>query len=118
MAAQSVRNYREVELEARRVIKIRIRFPRSVILAGESQKGGWQDIEREAVEGTTVIQLLSDLVSTYPGFREGVFNPQTGTLNEQIGVVVNDQLLTFSEVTQNLLADDDRIVIVPIYAGG
>ncbi len=79
---------------------------------------GWSGIEREVADGTTVLELLSDLAAAYPEFRESVFNPDVGTLNEQIGVVLNDVLLTFEEVNHTRLVDEDIVTLLPIYSGG
>lgn len=100
------------------MIEIRVRFPAFVLRTYENGKGGWVELERSIEDGTTVIQLLSDLVTSYPGFREGLFNPETGTVSEQIGVGLNNQLLTFDEITQIKLGNNDTVVILPIYSGG
>ena len=40
------------------------------------------------------------MVTTYSGFRQAVYNPDTGLVNEQTSVVLNDCLLTFREISQ------------------
>ena len=100
------------------VSTVSVRFPGFVFRTPVAKNEGWVDSTRETPEGDTVLDLLSDLVTAYPGFREAVFNPETGTVAEQIAVVLNDQLLTFSEMSERKLVNDDRLVILPVYAGG
>jgi molybdopterin converting factor small subunit len=100
------------------VVSVTVRFPSSVFKTGSGEAGGRVELRKDLPDGTAVIRLLSDLVTTYPGFREAVFNPESGTVNEQIGVVLNDTLLTFAEITETTLNDSDTLTIVPIYAGG
>jgi molybdopterin converting factor small subunit len=100
------------------VSKVSVRFPSFVFRARVAEDGGWVYSTIEAAEGDTVLDLLSDLVAAYPGFREAVFNPETGAVAEQVAVVLNDQLLTFAEMSERKLVSDDRLVILPVYAGG
>ena len=105
-------------MESGSVIRLRIRFPAFVVKTLQNGTGGWVDIEKQVSNGTTVLQLLKGLATVYPGFREGLFNPDTGTVGEQIGVVLNNQLLTFAEMTQTKISNNDSLVILPIYSGG
>ena len=75
-------------------------------------------MEKEIGERTTVNELLSALVLTSPGFRESVFNPDVGLVNEQMNVVLNNELLTYAEISQTTLADGDTVTLLPIYSGG
>jgi len=100
------------------VVRVNVRFPSFVFKTLAGRVGGWVGLTREVTDGTTVAGLLSDLVETYPGFRERVFSPDTGTVNEQIGVVLNDRLLAFAELSQIGLSNDDKVVIQPVYSGG
>ena len=98
--------------------RIRLKLPSWVAVMLDAKASGWLTLEKEIEEDTTISDLLSDLVVTYPGFRQAVFNPDTGHLNDQINVVLNDKLLNFREVTEKKLIDDDTIVLLPIYYGG
>ena len=100
------------------MVKISVRFPSFVFKTPAAENTGWVEATREMGQGSTVLDSLSDLVAVYPGFREAVFNPETGAVAEQIAVVLNDELLTFAEMSQRKLASDDRLVILPVYAGG
>jgi molybdopterin converting factor small subunit len=100
------------------VVRVQVKLPSYIAKEPGTDTTGWRTIEKETGKGTTVRKLLSILVATYPGFRESVFNPDTGSINEQINVVLNTQLLTFAEILQTELADNDTITLLPIYLGG
>lgn len=98
--------------------KVRVRLPSWIARMLDAKASGWLTLEKETGEGATVNDLLMGLVSSYPGFREAVFNPDTGGLNDQISVILNNKLLNFTEVSQTKLADGDTIVLLPLYYGG
>ena len=100
------------------MIRVRIRLPSHVARMPGAETTGWLELEKEMGEGTTVHELLSTLVLTYPGFRESVFNPDVGLVNEQINVVLNNELLTFAEISETGLADNDTVALLSIYSGG
>jgi molybdopterin converting factor small subunit len=100
------------------VVSVVASFPSFVFGTGTGKAGSQVELRKDLPDGTTVIRLLSDLVTGYPGFREAVFNPESGTVNEQIGVILNDTLLTFAEITETTLKEGDSLTILPIYAGG
>ncbi len=98
--------------------RVRLKLPSWVAAMLDAKAPGWLTLEKEIEEDATISDLLTSLVATCPGFRQAVFNPDTGHLNDQINVVLNDKLLTFQEMTQTKLRDGDTIVLVPIYYGG
>ncbi len=98
--------------------KVCLELPSWVAVMLDAKVPGWLTVEKEIAEDATAISLLMSLVSTYPGFRQALFNPDTGHLNDQVNVILNDKLLTFQEVTQTKLRDGDTIMLVPIYFGG
>ncbi len=75
-------------------------------------------VEKDVEDGVTVAGLLADLVASYPGFREAVYNPGSGAMSEQIGVILNGRLLSFSEISQTRLSNNDDLLVQPIYSGG
>ena len=98
--------------------KVEVRLPPHISNMLDGKSSGWLVLEEEIDESTTVINLLSTLVATYPGFRETVYNPEVGSINEQLGVVVNDKLLTYQQISQTRLAENDSILLLPLYYGG
>lgn len=98
--------------------KIKLRLPSWIAAKLEVKSSGWLTLEKEVGEGSTISDFLVGMVMTYPGFREAVYNPDAGLVNEQINVVLNDRLLTFREISRAKLIDGDTIVLLPIYYGG
>ncbi len=98
--------------------KVQIKLPPWIAAALGAGASDWLVLEIEIKKGATVDRLLNELVASYPGFRERVFNPDTGHLNEQLNVVLNGTLLTFREITKKKLAPGDNITLVPLYSGG
>ena len=97
---------------------VRIRLPPHIANVLGAEGNSWLEVEREIGPETTVLELLSSLVVTFPGFRESVFNPDVGLVNEQMNVVLNDELLTFAEISETKLAVNDMVTLLPIYSGG
>lgn len=100
------------------VATVRIRFPAFVFKTPAGESGGLVVVERDIQDGASVAGLLADLVATYPGFREAVYNPESAVMSEQIGVVLNGQLLSFSEISEAKLSNGDQVLVQPIYSGG
>jgi hypothetical protein len=98
--------------------KIRVRLPPHIAQMLDARSSGWLELEKEVKERTTINNLLTSLVADYPGFRETVYNPNAGVINDQIGVVLHDRLLTFEEISQTILQENDTITILPLYYGG
>ncbi|MFH0846670.1 MAG: MoaD/ThiS family protein [Chloroflexota bacterium] len=98
--------------------KVKLRLPSWIARMLDAKATGWLTLEKEMKDSATVDNLLMNLVATYPGFREAVFNPDTGGLNDQISVILNNKLLTFKEVSETRLKDGDTIVLLPLYYGG
>jgi len=98
--------------------KIKLRLPSWIAAKLEVNSSGWLTLEKEVGEDSTISDFLVSMVITYPGFRETVYNPDAGLVNEQINVVHNDRLLTFGEISRAKLNDGDTIVLLPLYYGG
>ena len=98
--------------------KVRLELQPWVAAKIETKSSGWLTLEQEVVEGTTVNDFLTNMIVSYPNFRESIYNPDTGIVTEQINFVLNDRLLTFQEISQTRLTDGDIILIIPLYTGG
>jgi molybdopterin converting factor small subunit len=98
--------------------KVQVKLPPHVAQMLNAKSSGWLVLEEETKDQTTVSSLLSSLIANYSGFRETVYNPEAGSLNEQIGVVLNEKLLTLDEISQTTLVENDSILILPLYYGG
>jgi len=98
--------------------KVNVRIPPHVAVMLNAGSSGWLVIQEELKGRMTVSDLLFSLVLTYPGFRETVYNPDVGVVNEQIGIILNDKLLAFEEISRTMLKENDSITILPLYYGG
>ncbi len=98
--------------------KVQVRIPPHVAKMLDAGSSGWLVLEQELNKPLTVSDLLSSLVMSYPGFRETVYNPNVGVINDQVGLILNDRMLTFEEISQTVLRENDSITIVPLYYGG
>lgn len=98
--------------------KIRLKLPSWVATMIDAKSSGWLTLEKETGKDTTVSDLLADLAVTCTGFRQAVYDPDTGLVNEQINVILNDNLLTFREVSETKLTDGDTVILIPLYYGG
>lgn len=98
--------------------KIKLKMPPWVASMLDARNSDWLVLEKETQEGTTIGDLLADLASSYTDFRKAIFNPDVGKVNDQVMVILNDNLLPYSEVTEAKLNDGDSIMLVPVYFGG
>ena len=98
--------------------KVALKLPSWIAARLDANSSGWLTLEKEVAEGTTINDFLMGMVVAYPGFREAVYNPDTGLPTEQVNFVLNGRLLNFREMSQIILTDGDTIVLIPLYYGG
>ena len=98
--------------------KVQLKIPPFFAYIMDSSASDWFVVEREIGEETTVCGLLTDLALSNPGFREVVFNPDKGTISDQINIVLNQKLLNFPREMDTKLSDGDVITLLPMYSGG
>lgn len=73
---------------------------------------------KEEVEGRagTVIELINDLETKYPGIAERV--SEGGKIRRFVNVYVNEEDIRFLQAEQTPVKDGDEVSIVPAIAGG
>jgi molybdopterin synthase sulfur carrier subunit len=69
------------------------------------------------VEGGTVQEALQNLDTTYPGFRDRLYDDQ-GKLRQFINIYVNDSDIRFGQGLETPVSERDELSIVPAVAGG
>jgi molybdopterin synthase sulfur carrier subunit len=89
-------------------VKVRIPTPLRKLTSGEG--------EVSAI-GKTVVEVLDDLESKYPGFRERLFD-ESGNLRRFINIYLNDEDIRFLNGPDTVVKDSDEISIIPAIAGG
>jgi molybdopterin converting factor small subunit len=70
-----------------------------------------------AASGDTVAEVLAELESAHPGFRERLFD-EGGQLRRFVNVFVADEDIRFLEGVDTKVADGQTLSIVPAVAGG
>jgi molybdopterin synthase sulfur carrier subunit len=68
-------------------------------------------------KGSTVGEVFSDLVGTYPGLK-GQLIDDSGSLHKFVNVYLNDDDIRYLEQLDTKIADGDEISILPAVAGG
>ena len=97
---------------------VKIKLPSWVAVAIDPKAKDWLTVEKESGENTTALELLMNFAKTNSGFRQAVFNPDSSVIIDQINVILNDRLLTYQEISELKLKDNDTIMLLPIYLGG
>jgi molybdopterin converting factor small subunit len=98
--------------------KVKLTFPAAFAATLDAKGSDLVTLEKEIETKTTIDNLLSDLASIYADFRKAVFNSDSGTVSDQVHIVLNNNLLQNPEVKAARLNDGDDIFILPVYAGG
>lgn len=68
-------------------------------------------------EGTTIGEVLQQLVATYPAMADQVF-AEDGSLHRFVNVYVNDDDVRYLDKLDTKVADGDTVSILPAVAGG
>ena len=69
------------------------------------------------VVGSTVSQVLVDLDSRFPGFRDRLYDGD-GKLRQFINIYLNDADIRFGQGLDSPVGENDDLSIVPAVAGG
>ena len=67
-------------------------------------------------EGSTVRELLDDLDSHYPGFKDLLVTD--GQLHRYVNIYLNDEDIRFLDKLDTPLKEGDTLAILPALAGG
>ncbi len=68
-------------------------------------------------EGGTISELISNIDSRYPGFREQLADDR-GELHRFVNIYLNDEDIRYLKGAETELADGDEVSILPALAGG
>jgi MoaD family protein len=69
------------------------------------------------VAGSTIGEVLNELVQRYPGVTAQVLNDD-GTLHKFVNVYVNDDDVRYLSLLETPVKDGDEVSILPAVAGG
>jgi MoaD family protein, archaeal len=70
-----------------------------------------------SAEGATLVEVLKDLESRYPGITKNVI-AETGACTGFVNIYVNDEDVRFSGGLDTEISDGDSVTILPAVAGG
>ncbi len=73
--------------------------------------------EEVAAAGATIAEVLADLETKHPGFREKLFDAE-GRIKRHVNIFANDEDIRFLSNLDTPVADSDEVSIVPAIAGG
>jgi len=76
-----------------------------------------QDQKEVEASGSTVGELLDDLVGRHPGLREQLFTGE-GNLHRFVNLYVNGRDVRYLDVLKTPVGDTDSVIILPAMAGG
>jgi len=76
-----------------------------------------QGKEEVSADGRTIGEVIANIESTFPGFRDKICD-ETGNLRRFVNVFVRQEDIRFLQRLETPVADADEISIVPAIAGG
>ncbi len=68
-------------------------------------------------DGTTIRELLANLDSSYPGFKDQI-SGDNGELHRFVNVYLNDEDVRYLGGTETALGEGDSVSFLPALAGG
>ncbi|MBI2847596.1 MAG: MoaD/ThiS family protein [Chloroflexi bacterium] len=98
--------------------KIQLKLPPSLVSIIDKKAADWITLEPEIGEGSTIGELLARLAAENQEFRQSVFDPAAGKVNDEMMIVLNDILLQHLDITETKLKEGDSIMLFPVYSGG
>ena len=70
-----------------------------------------------AVEAGTIGEVIDELQTKFPGFKERLLD-ESGSVRRFVNVYVNEEDIRFLQNKDTALKDGDEISIIPAIAGG
>ena len=74
--------------------------------------------EEEILPGIAALDLFKRMASNRKDFGESLFDKMSQRFNFHVSVIINEKIVTSSELSKTYLKNGDRIVIIPLAAGG
>ena len=75
-----------------------------------------KDQRRVQSEGVTLISLIDNLDSAYPGIKDRIV--EDGAIRRYVNVYINSEDVRFLNGVESQLSDGDEVDILPAVAGG
>lgn len=74
--------------------------------------------EEEINPGMSALDLFNKLDRKRKDFGESIFDKGSQRFNFHVSVIINEKIVTSSELSKTYLKNGDRIIIIPLAAGG
>ena len=68
--------------------------------------------------GISALDLFNRMALNRKNFGEFIFDKGSQRFNFHVSVIINEKIATASELSETYLKNGDRIVIIPLAAGG
>ena len=98
--------------------KVQLKIPPFFAYIMRPGASDWFVVEREIEKDISIYDLLTDLALSNSEFHKTIFNPDDGTISDQINIILNQKLLNFPREMATKLSDGDVITLLPVYSGG
>ena len=74
--------------------------------------------QEEIYSGISALDLFNRMALSRKDFGEFIFDKGSQRFNFHVSVIINEKIATASELSKKYLKNGDRIVIIPLAAGG
>ena len=74
--------------------------------------------QEEIYSGISALDLFNRMALSRKDFGEFIFDKGSQRFNFHVSVMINEKIATASELSKTYLKNGDRIVIIPLAAGG
>ena len=98
--------------------KVKLKITPWIARMMDISSADWLTLEKEIGEEATIGDLLVELASAHPEFRNAVFDPDVGIFENQVMIFLNETIQQISVVTDTRLNDGDSVMLLPVYPGG
>ncbi len=83
---------------------------------GKKEINSTLDLQFE--DGSSVQDVIIYISEAYPGFREIGLKKGTSDLSWNMAILLNGSICSRDSFCSTILNDDDKLVLIPVYAGG
>jgi len=82
------------------------------------EKQAGRPVEKMITPGTTIEAYFRQLSESYPEFRNNIYDPENGGINDEVVIILNDRLELFANIRDREIQEKDTLILSPIIFGG
>ncbi|MDP2718475.1 MAG: MoaD/ThiS family protein [Dehalococcoidia bacterium] len=90
----------------------------SYLAAKGQKKGGGVILEQEIEEGENIGTLLRKLAAREKKLGPHLYDPESGRLTDQVGIVLNNRFIDLLDGPDTVLKDGDTVTLSQAWCGG